>query len=298
MAELDIPITVTGLQGRPIATTAPADGQALTWSAANTIWQPVTPPFLPLSGGSLTGNLTVGGTLNVAGLTTVAALQASGNAGVGGIVPLSNGATSTTFGQAALNVQGSIITNASLTVGAAPASPTNPNSYFNGLVQFNEEVLVPANIQCNQYQNQNGVNVITGKTWGYATSNGNSTASSTSIMMGGNCTFQPRVSGLCLVVVTGVFAFNAIGPWCYIGLQYGTGSPPSYNSALTGTNINGNSYQQNPNNAGATSAFALNALLAGLTLGTTYWVDLAFSNAAGGGAIVTLSGVSINVVEL
>jgi hypothetical protein len=65
MAELDIPITVTGLQGRPIATTAPADGQALCWSASGQTWTPLTPPFLPLSGGSITGGLTVAGNTTV-----------------------------------------------------------------------------------------------------------------------------------------------------------------------------------------------------------------------------------------
>ena len=36
-------VTVTGLQSRAVASTAPSDGQVLTWSAAHSDWEPVTP---------------------------------------------------------------------------------------------------------------------------------------------------------------------------------------------------------------------------------------------------------------
>jgi len=36
-------ITVTGLQSRAVANTAPTDGQVLTWNAAGSTWKPVTP---------------------------------------------------------------------------------------------------------------------------------------------------------------------------------------------------------------------------------------------------------------
>lgn len=54
MTQAVIQTTVTGMQGRPIATTVPAANQAYTWSG--TAWVP-TGPFLPLAGGILTGAL-------------------------------------------------------------------------------------------------------------------------------------------------------------------------------------------------------------------------------------------------
>lgn len=54
MTQAVIQTTVTGMQGRPIATTVPAANQAYTWSG--TAWAP-TGPFLPLAGGVVTGAL-------------------------------------------------------------------------------------------------------------------------------------------------------------------------------------------------------------------------------------------------
>lgn len=54
MTQAVIQTTVTGMQGRPIATTVPAANQAYTWSG--TAWAP-TGPYLPLAGGVLSGPL-------------------------------------------------------------------------------------------------------------------------------------------------------------------------------------------------------------------------------------------------
>lgn len=54
MTQAVIQTTVTGMQGRPIATTVPANNQAYTWSGS--AWVP-TGPFLPLAGGVITGTL-------------------------------------------------------------------------------------------------------------------------------------------------------------------------------------------------------------------------------------------------
>lgn len=54
MTQAVIQTTVTGMQGRPLSTTAPAANQAYTWSGS--AWTP-TGPFLPLAGGILTGAL-------------------------------------------------------------------------------------------------------------------------------------------------------------------------------------------------------------------------------------------------
>lgn len=54
MTQAVIQTTVTGMQGRPIATTVPAANQAYTWSG--TAWVP-TGPYLPLAGGVVSGAL-------------------------------------------------------------------------------------------------------------------------------------------------------------------------------------------------------------------------------------------------
>jgi len=44
--DLTLPVTapkVVGLQGNPVASTAPSDGQVLTWSSASSNWQPAAP---------------------------------------------------------------------------------------------------------------------------------------------------------------------------------------------------------------------------------------------------------------
>lgn len=56
MTQAVIQTTVTGMQGRPIATTVPANNQTYTWSGS--AWTP-TGPYLPLAGGVLTGALRI-----------------------------------------------------------------------------------------------------------------------------------------------------------------------------------------------------------------------------------------------
>ena len=48
-------VSVVGLQGRPVANTAPGDGQLLGWSAASTTWLPVTVKPPPNFGTSFSG---------------------------------------------------------------------------------------------------------------------------------------------------------------------------------------------------------------------------------------------------
>lgn len=74
MTAATINTTVTGLQGNPVASTAPASNQALGWNGSS--WVPQG-PFLPLTGGTLTGNITTTGNIR----TTGGSLQSPGNAG-------------------------------------------------------------------------------------------------------------------------------------------------------------------------------------------------------------------------
>lgn len=66
MAQATIATTVTGLQGRPVATTAPTNNQALAWNGS--AWTPLG-PYLPLTGGTLTGNIVTSGNIQTTGGT-------------------------------------------------------------------------------------------------------------------------------------------------------------------------------------------------------------------------------------
>lgn len=64
MVAATINTTVTGLQGRPLANTAPTTNQAIGWNG--TSWVP-SGPFLPLTGGTLTGPLVTSGNIQTTG---------------------------------------------------------------------------------------------------------------------------------------------------------------------------------------------------------------------------------------
>lgn len=77
MATATIAATVTGLRGHPVAATLPTTNQVLTWNGTNNNWAPAG-PYLPLSGGTLTGNITTSGNIQVTG---GGYFQGSGNSG-------------------------------------------------------------------------------------------------------------------------------------------------------------------------------------------------------------------------
>lgn len=80
MAQATIDTTVTGLQGVPVAANTPAVNQALVFNG--TSWVPTTQNFLPLSGGTITGQLSVAasGSINSLGPITASGLDITGQA--------------------------------------------------------------------------------------------------------------------------------------------------------------------------------------------------------------------------
>lgn len=77
MAQATIDTTVAGLQGVPISPAVPTAGQALVFNG--TVWIPTNPPAnLPLSGGTLTGPLVLSGNA-VAALNPVTLQQLQAN---------------------------------------------------------------------------------------------------------------------------------------------------------------------------------------------------------------------------
>lgn len=74
MTTATIATTAVALQGRPISTTAPTTNQILGWNGS--AWAPL-PPLLPLTGGTLTGNIVTPSTI----WTTGGTVESPGTAG-------------------------------------------------------------------------------------------------------------------------------------------------------------------------------------------------------------------------
>lgn len=117
------------------------------------------------------------------------------------------------------------------------------------------------------------------------------------VMMGCAVTFTPLLTGTVRVTVSGSMANSAASSGAKPALRYGIGTPPPNASGPVGSSA-GNAPQiaNNANTAGLRAPFFLDAIVSGLTIGTTYWFDLILSAVTGGTA--NLYDLSFSVVEL
>lgn len=74
MVQATIQTTVTGIQTRPVVSTAPTNNQVLTWNGS--AWTPQG-PYLPLTGGTMSGAINTTGNIQ----TTGGSIQSPGSAG-------------------------------------------------------------------------------------------------------------------------------------------------------------------------------------------------------------------------
>lgn len=151
MAQATIDTTVTGLQGVPVAANTPAVNQALVFNG--TSWVPTTQNFLPLSGGTITGQLSVAasGSINSAGPATVSSLGVNGQsvltgqtfinttgAGLGAVTPNPAARIAAPSGSPSLVIDGwnypSVIMRGAYGTPAAPQSI--PSGGVIGSLQF------------------------------------------------------------------------------------------------------------------------------------------------------------------
>jgi hypothetical protein len=112
----------------------------------------------------------------------------------------------------------------------------------------------------------------------------------------------PKGSGTVLIIITGTI-IAPTGTTAGLGIQYqisyGTGGAPSNAGALAGTQIG---QVQEYTNAGTVTAadvhipFCIQAIVAGLTAGTAYWIDLA-AESLGSASDMGLSNVNITAWE-
>jgi hypothetical protein len=108
--------------------------------------------------------------------------------------------------------------------------------------------------------------------------------------------FTPGASGKCFIELAGV-ALNTTGGGGSVNISgyYGTGTPPVAGAGVTGTQFSITQHIVTSSNT-MQVGFTIIGIISGLTLGTSYWIDLAISTASGTGAFVKdLQGVAMEI---
>jgi len=113
------------------------------------------------------------------------------------------------------------------------------------------------------------------------------TTSTVLVMAGYGQTFTPSKTGRVLVILLANVNNNTAGDGVQAVLSYGTGAAPAANAALTGTQVGGTAKETSAA-ASASNEVALAVVLTGLTVGTTYWLDVAYSAVTGGTATISI----------
>ena len=133
------------------------------------------------------------------------------------------------------------------------------------------------------------------KTFQSTPSNPTGTTSLTAVMMGlaGSITLQG--SGRVLLMLSGDLQNNTTADGATVQLSYGTGTAPTNGAALTGTQV-GNTESFTALTGVLVVPFAQQAVVSGLTVGTTYWLDAAVKAVTGGTA--SILNISLTAIEL
>ncbi len=134
-----------------------------------------------------------------------------------------------------------------------------------------------------------------GSTYYVANLNPSGTTSSSAVQMGLGASITPAASGKVLLTISGTISNNTAGFSAFGQLSYGTGAAPANGAAATGNAIGGELEVVNPGTP-IFVPFSSTAIVTGLAVGTTYWIDLQL--AASGGGTAAVNGVSISAVEM
>lgn len=127
------------------------------------------------------------------------------------------------------------------------------------------------------------------------------TANATATMAGLALTFTPARSGnfLFLITCSGENNTATAGDGVNIQLYYGTGSAPANAAAIPGGAVAVGATVRVDNHAAASghrSGLVTHGVASGLTLGTTYWADVAQAQVAGGTG--SIKSCTISAIEL
>lgn len=121
------------------------------------------------------------------------------------------------------------------------------------------------------------------------------TTSLTGVMMGLAGAITPGISGRILVMLSGDVTNNTISDGAKYQLRFGTGAAPANAAALTGTTL-GNIPTILVAAANQQIGIAVQGIVTGLTVGTTYWVDVSLAAVTGGTA--SLKDLSLSITEV
>lgn len=120
------------------------------------------------------------------------------------------------------------------------------------------------------------------------------TTSSIPVMEGISFNVTPKVTGRLVIQVSGIMSNTLVTDGAEADIRYGTGSNPNNGASATGT-VCGSNVKSTMAGAGMLIPFSLNCQVTGLTLNTSYWIDLGQSVIAGGTA--SLSNLNVSVIE-
>ena len=140
--------------------------------------------------------------------------------------------------------------------------------------------------------------ILTGPVNGYTDatpSNPSHTNSTTGVMMGLAVTYIPTRSGIVMVQVEGQMQTDTANDGAQASLYYGTAPAPSNGAALTGTQKGKPAIVDSFPASAKRWQFGITTVISGLTVGTTYWFDLALMAITGGYA--SLTGLEFVVTE-
>jgi hypothetical protein len=124
------------------------------------------------------------------------------------------------------------------------------------------------------------------------------TTSSTYVMMGLGLSITPRMTGTVKLLITGLYSNTGTGNDNFTVGKYGTGTAPANGAAAAGTSMTTNEKRLSTPTATYLSDFTYYAEVSGLTLGTTYWFDLAQHVQGGTGTFTKLSALIEELSDL
>lgn len=122
------------------------------------------------------------------------------------------------------------------------------------------------------------------------------TRSTTAVMMGIAGSITPTNSGTVLIIVSGTISNSKKANFSLVQLLIGTGLAPANAAKLTGT-AQGTQLRATVTVANTDDVpFALNAVVTGLTVGTTYWLDIALAS-SNTNSLASIKDLSISAIE-
>lgn len=135
--------------------------------------------------------------------------------------------------------------------------------------------------------------------------NPTTTTSAVGVMMGlgGVATITPSITGQISIQIAGDIDNTTGGASVLAQIRFGTGAAPANGAALTGTVLGAQPVYTQSNATGLLGLsftpgrgnFSLSGItISGLTIGTTYWIDISLATAGGGTARIRNITITAN----